>query len=128
MRSRSIINGCVFLLSVSAISLSVRYAVARESLRETNLNAVYWQLNQEFFQGQLSRAEVRWDNLTAKGESGETYQCGDDSFLILIDRETNTTEDDMRSTLEHEACHVLTREAGREHGAVFQECMTRFGR
>jgi hypothetical protein len=38
---------------------------------------------------------------------GETYQQSDDSFVIVLDRNQNTSESNTRDTLRHEACHVV---------------------
>src|SRR6266513_103838 len=48
-----------------------------------------------------------------------------DSFVILIDKATNSDDDELLETVKHETCHVATRgQEGDPNGAEFQNCMT----
>lgn len=125
MLPRWVIKGCALLVSTAAICVSVQHAIAHERQRRIDLHRIYQQTDRDFFDNQLGDADVQWSDLTKKGDDGETFLQGD-YVLILVDRE-NQTEDAVRPIIQHEACHILTEEAGRNHGPVFQDCMTRFG-
>lgn len=98
----------ISLLALAIIFFGVRYHVLRERLRQADLHAFYQQTNSEFFGGQLQDAQVKWGDLREDDAEGETYQLTDDSFLIVLDPNQNTSESEARETLRHEACHVAT--------------------
>jgi hypothetical protein len=75
------------------------------------------------FGGQLQGASVQWGDLREEHAEGITYRYADDSFEIVIDRYTNTSEDEARDTLRHEACHVTTWGEEPAHGTRWQACM-----
>jgi SprT-like family len=115
----------ISLLALAVIVFGIRYAVMRERLRHADLHAWYQQENAEFFGGQLQDADVKWGDHREDNDEGITYRLTDDSFAIVIDRSTNTSESDARETLSHEICHVAT--WGDEHGSKWQACMSRRG-
>jgi Pentapeptide repeats (8 copies)/SprT-like family len=47
----------------------------------------------------------------------------DDSFSIVLDRGSNTSEKEARDTLRHEMCHVSTWGEEPSHGPRWQACM-----
>jgi len=77
--------------------------------------------------GELSGVLVEWSYLDQK--SGETRKLGEHEFVILVDRRENTSLAEVRSTLQHESCHVFLGQESEEHGPMFQACMKlkRFG-
>jgi predicted SprT family Zn-dependent metalloprotease len=104
----------------------VRYAVAREAVRDLNLHSMYADINRESFQGSLPDARVSWADLS--NDLGRTYAYTDGTFEIQIDP-TNKTLEQVRSVLSHEQCHVLTipdLNGQDAHGEKFQRCMLRF--
>jgi len=105
------------------------YARGRELLRQTDPHRVYEQINRESFDGELPDVPVVWGDLS--GDYGLTLFYPDGSVKIVIDRQSVTSEYQLRETLSHESCHVLTRylvgQTGQNaHGAAFQACMQRF--
>lgn len=105
------------------------YARGRELPRHTDPHQVYGQINRESFDGELPDVPVVWGDLT--GDYGVTLFYPDGSVKIVIDRQSVTSEHQLRETLFHESCHVLTRhlvqQTGQDaHGAGFQACMRRF--
>lgn len=115
----------ISLVSLAAICAGAAYAYNRESLRETNLNPVFQEINREYFAGELSGVRVAWDHLDQ--ERGETRKFGEGDILILVDQGENTSLADVRETLQHEACHVLVDwQELDKHGPMFQACMERF--
>jgi predicted SprT family Zn-dependent metalloprotease len=115
-------------LSVIALSASIAaavYAYDRESFRNTDLHALYQQMNRDDFQLALPQSQIMWSKLDdASGEAG----VGDDgSAVILLDPRLIKTPEQLRSNMLHEMCHLKTsREyhAGEDgHGAAFQNCM-----
>ena len=114
---------CAVLLAV--IFGCVRYAVAREQLRDLDLHAMFQDINHESFNGELPDVPIEWADLADK-YGVTTY---DGTFEIRVDRATNTSRADVVGTLRHEACHVATVEHlnGEDpHGLMFQRCMMRF--
>jgi hypothetical protein len=70
-----------------------------------------------------------WADLTV--DYGLTLFYPDNSTKIVIDRQSATSEHQLRETLSHESCHVLTRylveqEGQDAHGPAFHACMQRF--
>lgn len=105
------------------------YARGPETVRQTDPHRVYEQINRESFDGQLPDVPVVWGDLT--GDYGLTLFYPDRSVKIVIDRKSVTSEHQLRETLFHESCHVLTRylveQTGQDaHGPAFQACMQRF--
>jgi hypothetical protein len=111
---------------LALIALCAGYAYSRESLRNTDLQDAYQELNVKSFHGALPRAQVSWGYLD-QGIIGETTAEQDGSFKILIDRPSNSSRDELKDTLKHEACHVQTvnRLNGQDkHGEMFQACLS----
>ena len=122
-------NLAASLACLAVIFGSIRYAVARERVRDTDLHAVYQQINREYFAGELEDARIQWGSLT--DATAKTYTYEDGSVRIVLDMQSNTTESDLRENLRHESCHVMTHfavEASGEdaHGTAWQKCMQRF--
>lgn len=113
----------ISLLALAVIVLGIRYAVMRERLRRADLHAWYQQENATEFGGHLQDAQVNWGDLRGDDAEGETYQQTDDSFVIVLDRNQNTSESKARDTLRHEACHVATWGEEPKHGPKWQACM-----
>jgi len=115
---------------VSAVSLAVifgglAYAYERESLSRSDLNPVFQEINQEYFNGELSGVQVEWSHLDQ--DSGQARKFSDGEYLILVDRLDNTSFAEVRRTLQHESCHVFVDwKEPEEHGAMFQGCMARY--
>jgi predicted SprT family Zn-dependent metalloprotease len=124
----------LFQIAVSLIWLGiifggVAHAGGREILRKTDLHRIYEQINLESFGGALPDVSVVWGDIT--GDYGLTLFYPDSSVKIVIDRQSVTSEDQLKETLSHESCHVLTRylvkQTGQDaHGPAFQACMQRF--
>jgi predicted SprT family Zn-dependent metalloprotease len=113
------------LCVLTVLALCTRYAYSRESLRSTDLQDAYQELNAKSFHGALPRAQVSWGYLDEK--FGETKSYEDGSFEIVIDRTSVTSQAQLLDTLKHEACHVKTmnRLNGQDsHGEMFQACMS----
>jgi hypothetical protein len=109
------------------IGLGVRYAAARETLREQDLIPLYQQSGQVLFGDDVPEARVEWANLN--NDLGTERTFGDDSVEILVDRELVTSEKQLRAVMEHEVCHVYVDRLGGEpveHGPLFQTCMLKF--
>lgn len=120
----------VSLLSLAIICCGVDYAVGRERLRDpAHLHALYQRTNKEFFGGQLRDVEVKSHDLSDENAEGITYENGKNRFIIVLDPNWNSTEDEARKTMSHESCHVATwdvMDPHDPHGPPFQECMKRF--
>jgi SprT-like family len=126
---RRLIQIAVSLICLGIIFGGMTYARGRELLRQTDPYRVYKQINRESFDGELPDVPVMWGDLI--GDYGVTLFYPDGSVKIVIDRKSVTSEDQLRETLSHESCHVLTRyqveQTGQDaHGAAFQACMLRF--
>jgi predicted SprT family Zn-dependent metalloprotease len=120
----SVLNVKLLLILV-VIALCASYAYSRESVRNTDLQDAYQDLNVKSFHGALPKAQVSWGYLD--GDFGETNSYEDGSFRILIDRTSVTSQSQLLGTLKHEACHVKTmnRLNGEDaHGEMFQACMS----
>lgn len=121
----------VSLIALAVICFGVRYAVGRERLRNPDhLHALYQETNKEFFDGKLSDVEVKSQDLPPD-RVGETYKASEDKFVIVLDTNWNTSEDEALDTVRHESCHVATwdvMDPNDPHGPPFQECMKRFER
>lgn len=88
------------------------------------LVAMFEQVNQHYFGGELRNVEVRWANLKSEDARGITRSYGRWSFLIEVDRDTNKTSRATQAVLKHEACHVATyfqieQEHSDLHGPLF---------
>ena len=122
------INIIISVLALAAIVWGVRFAIAQEHRRTPQyLQAMYQELNEKVFENTLPTARLEWGDLT--DAMGQTSQEGDDSFVIRVDRETNFSlwvDDELRDTVEHEACHIATWGAEQDdHGPRWQACMSR---
>ena len=115
----------ISLLALAVIASGIRYHMMRERLSHADLHSWYQQENATEFGGQLQDASVQWGYLKEQNAEGITYKMTDDSFAIVIDRSTNTSESEARDTLRHEACHVATWEEEPKHGPKWQACMSR---
>jgi SprT-like family len=113
----------ISLLALAVITFGVRYAVMREKLQRTDLHIWYQQENATEFGGQLKDASVQWGYLKEENAEGITYKMTDDSFAIVLDRGSNTSEKEARDTLRHEMCHVSTWGEQPSHGPRWQACM-----
>jgi predicted SprT family Zn-dependent metalloprotease len=103
--------------------------VARERVRDTNLHAVYQQINRKYFAGDLGDARIQWGSLT--DAPAKTYTDADGSVRIVLDAQSIASESDIQESLGHESCHVMMHVAvaasGEDaHGATWQKCMQRF--
>jgi SprT-like family len=120
----------VSLLSLAVICFGVRYAVGRERLRDPDhLHDLYQKTNKEFFGGQLPDVEVKAHSLSEEEAYGITYQGFEGKFVIVLDPDSNTSEDEALRVMEHESCHVAVwdvTDPNDPHGPPFQECMKRF--
>src|ERR1700726_3275172 len=94
------------LFLIAVIFGGIRYAVAREQARDTNLHAAYQEINREYFVGALEDARIQWGSLT--DATAKTYTYADGSVRIVLDAQSNTSESDIRENLRHESCHVMT--------------------
>ncbi len=116
------------LVSLAALSVIIggaTYAYNREHLSHADLNPVFQQINQQYFDGELSGVRVEWQ--TMDDRLGEAQKLGEHDYRIWIDRRENTSLADVRDTLQHEACHVFVDWKESEmHGSMFRECMSRF--
>jgi hypothetical protein len=113
----------ISLLALAVITFGVRYAVMREKLQRTDLHVWYQQENATEFGGQLQDASVQWGYLKEENAEGITYKMTDDSFSIVLDRSSNTSEKEARDTLRHKMCHVSTWGEVPSHGPRWQACM-----
>jgi predicted SprT family Zn-dependent metalloprotease len=113
-------------LFISAIALAVivgsaRYAVGREQLRRTDLQAVFHQINHDSFDGALPEVSIEWRDL-GSNEYGET-----DYTSVSINWRLVTTKEQLQETIEHEMCHISVGAHEKDiHGQAFQTCMRRF--
>ena len=89
----------ISLLALAVIVSGVRYHMMRERLRHADLHSWYEQENATAFGGSLQDASVEWGDLREKNAEGITYRYEDDSFAIVIDRNSNTSEREPRDTL-----------------------------
>ena len=115
----------ISLLALAVIVFGIRYHMMRERLRHADLHSWYEQENATVFGGSLQDASVEWGDLRQDDAEGITYKYDDDSFAIVLDRSTNTSESEARDTLRHEACHVATWGEEPKHGPKWQACMSR---
>lgn len=120
----------VSLLSLAIICFGVRYAVARERLRQTDPHAIYQQVNSESFNNELPDVPVRWSD-AGDDNYGLTHFYDDGTALIDIDPRNVTTEAMLLETVRHESCHIYSQAVVEEtrqdvHGEAFQTCMKRF--
>jgi SprT-like family protein len=120
----------VSLLSLAIICFGVGYAVGRERLRDPDhLHALYQETNKQFFGGRLPDVELKAQDLSVENAEGITCQEAENKFVIVLDPNWNTSEDEALHTMRHEACHVATwdvMDPNDVHGPPFQECMKRF--
>jgi hypothetical protein len=62
------------------------------------IHAWYQQENATAFGGSLQDADVEWEDPREENAEGITYRYADDSFAIVIDRNSNTSESQARET------------------------------
>ena len=92
--------------------------------RQSFLQSRYRELNREFFGNSLPLARIEWADLTSYNRLGETYREDDGTFVVLVDRKTNTRDEDLQDTVFHEMCHVATwMKEFDPHGLAFRACM-----
>jgi hypothetical protein len=102
-----------------------RHRIRTRTLVHSDLNPLFDQINQQYFEGRLSGVQVEWR--TMDNRLGETEKLGEHDYRIGIDRRKNTSIAGVRDTLQHEACHVFVDwQEAEEHGAMFKNCMLRF--
>ena len=120
------INVAISLVSLIAICWGVRFAIAQENRRTPELlRTKYQELNRTFFDNQLPPVQIDWADLTEENRVGKTYLREDNTFVILVDRDTNARDTELEDTLAHETCHVVTwRQEEDPHGQRFQACMS----
>ena len=112
-----------------AIVWGVRFAIAQEHRRTPQyLQGVYQELNEKFFENTLPTARFECTDLSGEDAMGLTFR-ENDGFVIQVDRKTNFSlwvDDELRDTVEHEACHAVTWGAEQDaHGPRWQACMAR---
>ena len=121
----------VLLLCAWAIPCCAQPKHKFDPYRDRTVQFMFEQVNNDYFEGQLSNVRVQWGNLAVEKARGLTRFYDNGSFLIEIDRRLNSSPDAAAFTLNHEACHVATHaaiapELANEHGQIFQNCMARF--
>ena len=121
----------VLLLSAWAIPCCAQPKHKFDPYRDRTVQFIFEQVNNDYFEGQLSNVRVQWGNLAVEKARGLTRFYDNGSFLIEIDRKLNPSPGAAAFTLNHEACHVAThellaQEAPDQHGPDFQSCMIRF--
>src|SRR5271157_1629924 len=126
MRVRILIS----LLSLAVIFFGVRYAVGRERLRNpAYLHSLYQETNAAFFDGELPDVALKVEDLSDKNAEGVTYKKSEETFVIALDPQWNTSEVEALDTMRHEACHIATwGDEPDEHGQRFIKGMKRFGK
>ena len=127
MRQRFQIS--ISLACLAIICYGTGYATGRERLRQTDLHAVFQQVNRDSFSGNLPDVSVKWSDLP--NDYGVTIFYPDGTAEIEIDRASVTSEQQLMKTMRHEACHVETHAVAEAtgqdwHGETFQGCMKRF--
>ena len=117
-------NIAISTLALLAVVGGVR-AVAGEHRRTSEfLQTRYQEFNRRFFDNGLPPVRIEWAELTEYNRLGETYRENDGTFVMLVDRKTNTRDEDLQDTVFHEMCHVATwRRQFDPHGSVFRACM-----
>ena len=73
--------------------------------------------------------ELKADDLSDHNAEGITHKETEERFVIVLDPNWNTSEDEALDTMRHEACHVASwdvMDPDDVHGPPFQECMKRF--
>lgn len=97
---------------------------AKTPLTDSQLEIWYDGLNEDYFLGQLPKADVKWGDLTKPSYVGLTTLSYSGLFEITVDRSTNTTSAEAELTVAHEACHIKTWYVHElSHGPKFQNCM-----
>src|SRR5882762_1631490 len=105
MRARILVS----LLSLAVICFGVRYAVGRERLRSpAHLHSLYQETNTAFFDRKLPDAVLKVEDLSDKDAEGVTYKETEDTFVVVLDPNWNTSEHEALDTVRHESCHVAT--------------------
>jgi hypothetical protein len=122
-----------------------RQEFALKQLHQTDLRALYDQINADSFAGQLPTSTyvpVSWEDLRSNiycGNCGGMTDFDSGTPAIRINTARVRSEKGLRQTMKHEMCHVSVYEAAvkigdaafREmdaapHGPSWQECMKRF--
>jgi predicted SprT family Zn-dependent metalloprotease len=119
----------VSLACLAVIFWGAGYARGRERLRQTDLHAVYQQVNRESFAGGLPDVSVKWAELP--DDYGVAIFYPDGTAEIEIDRASVTSEEQLLETMRHESCHLMTHAVVEDtrqdwHGEKWQACMERF--
>jgi predicted SprT family Zn-dependent metalloprotease len=119
----------VCLLCLIIILSGGSYALGRERVRGTDLQALYDQVNHDSFHQTLPPATVEWAELP--DAYGRTIFFTDGSATIMVDRASVTSEAMLRKVVIHESCHIsghdeVVRLHEDDHGEAWQACMERF--
>jgi len=125
-----LVHLAVTLVCLTILFCGVRYAVARERLRQMDPHTIYQQVNRESFAGELPDVPVEWSE-AGDDNYGVTHFYADGSAAIDIDWRTVTSETMLLETVRHESCHIYSINIVEEthqdvHGEAFQTCMQRF--
>jgi SprT-like family len=120
----SVSVGCLAL-----VTLSCGYAVSRENLHREDPQTSYRKINRESFQGSLPDVPVTWTYL--ENRQGQTKNYGGRATEIELDLTRVRSDQDLKATLQHEACHVavgpdVVKSLQDDHGPLWQKCMKRF--
>ena len=145
---RDLIKYVVIVICLFAIGIGVKiaatpakkqelgaYVQGLDRLHNTDLHALYDQINVDSFGGQLrSDVPIFWTNLRTNPSCGNCaamtdYETG--RPRIRFDDERVQSESSLHLLMEHEMCHVATIEEVKKkkedaHGPSWQECMRQF--
>jgi hypothetical protein len=111
------------------------YSQGLDRLHNTDLRALYRQMNADSFSGQLSNdVPIFWANLRTNPDCGNCAAMTDFDTgrpRIRFDDERVQSESSLHLLMEHEMCHVATIDEAKKnkkdaHGPLWQECMKRF--
>jgi SprT-like family len=119
----------VSVACLAAVSMCCGYAVSREKVHRKDPQTVYRQINRESFHGSLPDVPVTWAYL--ENRQGQTKNYGGRATEIELNLTLVTSDQDLKATLQHEACHVavgpdVVKSLQDEHGQLWQKCMKRF--
>lgn len=110
----------------NSIAQSCRHFV---SITNVELQDWYRRYNEEYFGNALAKdVVVRYADLSKEGNIGKTVPKelnGTKHDRILIDRETNVTDNQVQLTLLHEMCHEQDLTENVEDGPKWGACMLR---
>ena len=114
------------ILVLVTIVWGIRFSVAAQERRRAPefLQYKYQQLNRTFFANSLPAATVQWAGLSDADNHGQTIRKDAQSFVVLVDRNSNLRDEDLQNTIEHQTCHIATWAQDEDpHGLPFQDCM-----